>query len=134
MEWEGVPTVIRPATGTCEPNVGLDSSTYTIDFTKQTGLPENWTISNYATVTYDSSMGAEFTFAKRYDAPQLWTDFYVFPPVTVETVMQVAPGQGIISSSVLISDDLDEIDWEFSGNNFGYTGSSGMGQNNYYGK
>ena len=48
--------------------------------------------------------------------------------------MQAAPGQGIVSSSVLISDDYDEIDWEFSGNNFGATSSSGQVQTNYYGK
>ena len=33
----------------------------------------------------------------------------------VETVMKVAPGSGIVSASVLLSDDLDEIDWEALG-------------------
>jgi beta-glucanase (GH16 family) len=46
--------------------------------------------------------------------------------------MQAAPGVGIISSAVLISDDEDEIDWEFSGNNFGY--ATGKVQTNYFGK
>ena len=50
----------------------------------------------------------------------------------ISTVMQIAPGKGIISSAVLISDDFDEIDQEFSGNNFGM--SYGQGQNNYFGK
>lgn len=46
--------------------------------------------------------------------------------------MLAAPGTGIISSAVLMSDDQDEIDWEFSGNDF----SSGNGtvQTNYFGK
>jgi hypothetical protein len=42
------------------------------------------------------------------------------------------PGTGMISGSVLISDALDEIDWEWSGNNFGT--SIGKVQTNYYGK
>ena len=100
----------NPVVNTCAPNVGLATSTYSIDFTKQTSLPSGWTISNYATVPF-GPQGAEFTFAKRYDAPQLWTDFYILFG-KVETVMQVAPDQGIVSSAVLISDDLDEIDWE----------------------
>lgn len=46
--------------------------------------------------------------------------------------MQAAPGVGIISSAVLMSDDQDEIDWEWSGNDFA-TGS-GKVQTNYFGK
>jgi beta-glucanase (GH16 family) len=38
----------------------------------------------------------------------------------------------MISGSVLISDALDEIDWEWSGNNFGT--STGIVQTNYYGE
>lgn len=119
-------------TGVCNSKVGLPTSTYSMDFTKQTALPVNWTIANYETVTYGSK-GAEFSFAKRYDSPQIWTDFYILFG-RVDTVMQVAPRQGIISSSVLISDDFDEIDLEFSGNDFGTPDSTGLGQNNYFGK
>ena len=46
--------------------------------------------------------------------------------------MQAALGTGIISSAVLMSDDLDEIDWEWSGSNFG--SPSGKVQTNYFGK
>ena len=48
--------------------------------------------------------------------------------------MQVAPGKGIITSTVLFSDYLDEIDWEFCGNDFGVLTSEEGGQNNYFGK
>ncbi|KAF1349890.1 concanavalin A-like lectin/glucanase domain-containing protein [Delphinella strobiligena] len=102
----------NPVVNTCTPNSGLDTSTCSIDFTKQTTIPSGWTISNYANVPF-GPQGAEFTFAKRYDAPQLWTDFYILFG-KVETVMQVAPGQGIVSSAVLMSDDLDEIDWDLA--------------------
>ena len=120
----------NPVTATCSPTLALGSSTYLVDFTQQTTLPPNWTIANYETIDYGSN-GAEFTFAKRYDAPYIWTNFHIFYG-RVETVIQAAPGTGMISSSVLISDDLDEIDWEWSGNNFGT--STGKVQTNYYGK
>lgn len=42
--------------------------------------------------------------------------------------MQAASGQGIISSIVLESDDLDEVDWEFLG------GNSTHAETNYFGK
>jgi len=47
--------------------------------------------------------------------------------------MRAAPGIGIISSASLMSDDQDEIDWEFSGNDF-HMGGSGNVQTNYFGK
>ena len=42
--------------------------------------------------------------------------------------MKAATGQGVISSIVLESDDLDEVDWEFTGTNTTH------GETNYYGK
>ena len=46
----------------------------------------------------------------------------------VDYVIQAAPGQGIVSSAVLQSDDLDEIDWEWLG------GDDTQAQSNYFGK
>lgn len=46
----------------------------------------------------------------------------------VEYTIKAAPGTGIVSSAVLQSDDLDEIDWEWLG------GSSDQVQSNYFGK
>ncbi|KAF2237186.1 glycoside hydrolase family 16 protein [Viridothelium virens] len=123
---------IKSSVGACTPNPGLNTSHYYVDFTQQSSLPAEWILANYETVTFGSH-GAEFTFNKRYDAPNIWTDFYIFFG-HVDVVMQAAPGQGIVSSSVLISDDYDEIDWEFSGNNFGAISSSGQVQTNFYGK
>ncbi|KAI9719880.1 MAG: hypothetical protein M1828_006010 [Chrysothrix sp. TS-e1954] len=97
------------------------------------GLENVESLAAYESVTY-GDQGAIFTFAKQYDAPQMWTNFYILFG-RVSTVMQIAPGKGIISSSVLISDDFDEIDQEFSGNNFGGAlAAYGRGQNNYFGK
>ena len=46
----------------------------------------------------------------------------------VEFQLKSAPGVGIVSSAVLQSDDLDEIDWEWLG------GDSSQVQSNYFGK
>ncbi|KAK4635307.1 putative glycosidase crf1 [Fulvia fulva] len=55
------------------------------------------------------------------------TNFYIFFG-RVDVVMKAASGTGIVSSIVLESDDLDEIDWEFIG------GSNNQVQSNFYGK
>ncbi|KAI1810138.1 concanavalin A-like lectin/glucanase domain-containing protein [Poronia punctata] len=124
---------------TCSPNPGLDEYSYNIDFTQASPetIQRDWTTSNYATITYNTKAknGAEFTYGKRFDAPQLFSNFYIFFG-RVDVEMQVAPGTGIISSSVLMSDDFDEIDWEMSGNNFNLAGRypNGVVQNNYFSK
>lgn len=46
----------------------------------------------------------------------------------VEFVIQAAPGTGIVSTALLQSDDLDEIDFEFLG------GDGNNVQTNYFGK
>lgn len=104
-----------------------------MDFTKETKVPSDWTLSNYATLNF-GPLGAEFTFNKRFDSPQLWSNFFLlFGKVEVE--MRIANGTGMISSAVLISDDFDEIDFEWSGNNFGNSAwKAGKGQCNYFGK
>ncbi|TVY32096.1 putative extracellular glycosidase [Lachnellula subtilissima] len=71
--------------------------------------------------------GAEFTVAKRLDSPTIQSKFNImFGSVSV--VMKAATGTGIVSSIVLESDDLDEIDWEFMG------GNSTHAETNYFGK
>ena len=53
-------------------------------------------------------------FLERYDSQQLYSNFY-FLFGRVEFVVQAAPGPGIISDMMTLSDDLDELDWEFRG-------------------
>ncbi|OAP59546.1 hypothetical protein AYL99_06844 [Fonsecaea erecta] len=125
------PAPCSQSTSSCPPIPGLATSEYFMDFSQQTTTPSDWILADYATVGYGSPNGANFTFAKRYDAPYIWTRFYVLFG-RIEVVVQAAPGAGIITSSVMMSDDLDEIDWEWSGNNF--AGSSGAVQTNYFGK
>lgn len=75
---------------------------------------------------YDSN-GASFTVAQGGDAPQLGSLFYIMFG-RVEISLKAAPGAGIVSSLVLQSDTLDEIDIEWLGANPDEI------QSNYFGK
>lgn len=55
-------------------------------------------------------LGAEFTIHKQGDAPTLETEF-AFLFGVAEVKMRAANGTAVVSSIVLESDDLDEIDW-----------------------
>lgn len=71
--------------------------------------------------------GANFTIAEKGDSPTIRSEFYIFGG-RVEIWMKAAPGQGIISSVMLLSDDLDEVDLEFLG------GNGTAVQTNFFGK
>ncbi|RMZ75774.1 hypothetical protein DV738_g5308, partial [Chaetothyriales sp. CBS 135597] len=71
--------------------------------------------------------GAEFTVAQQGDSPTVISSWYIMFG-HVEFVIKAAPGQGIVSSAVLQSDCLDEIDWEWLG------GNNDQVQSNYFGK
>ena len=53
---------------------------------------------------------ATFTINQKGDAPTIQSNFYIFWG-SVSVIMKASSGQGIVSSIVLESDDLDEIDW-----------------------
>ncbi len=76
--------------------------------------------------TYGSN-GVSFTVAKSGDSPQLTSKWYIMFG-KVDIYVKAAPGAGIVSSFVLQSDDLDEIDWEWLG------ADGGEVQTNYFGK
>jgi glycosyl hydrolase family 16 len=107
--------------GACPPDSAL-GKTVTIDFTK--GQSDSFTASGNP--TYDSN-GLSLTVARSGDAPGLTSRWYIMFG-RVDIVMKAAPGAGIVSSSVLQSDDLDEIDWEWLG------ASPDQVQTNYFGK
>lgn len=68
-----------------------------------------------ATVEYTGD-GAVFSISSEGNAPTVSSEKYIFFG-RVDVEVQAAHGDGIISSIVLQSDDLDEIDWEWVGNN-----------------
>ncbi|KAF2863168.1 glycoside hydrolase family 16 protein [Piedraia hortae CBS 480.64] len=115
----------NPLKATCPEDVGLDASSFTSDF-KKPNANASWSAAAYTDMTYGQN-GAEFSIQKATQAPTVSTDFY-FLFGRVDVRMKAAPGQGIISSIVLMSDTKDELDWEFTG------GNNKQVQTNFFGK
>ncbi|GJN68714.1 extracellular cell wall glucanase Crf1 [Purpureocillium lilacinum] len=111
----------NPLNTQCPPNTAL-GMTVNVDFRK--GGVNSFAASG--SPKYDSD-GVAFTVARGGDAPQLNSLFYIMFG-RVDVVMKAAPGAGIVSSLVLESDDLDEIDIEWLGSN------PDEMQSNYFGK
>jgi beta-glucanase (GH16 family) len=109
---------------TCPKDLGLPLGAFSSDFTQ--GKSASWSTAAYSTMSYGSS-GAEFSISGPKQAPTMETDFYIFFG-RISVKAKAAPGAGIVSSIVLESDDLDEIDWEFIG------GDTSHVQTNFYGK
>ena len=107
----------------CPTNTALGTN-HTYDFTTSSA-DDTWNTTAGA-ITYGSA-GAEFTINVRGDAPTIQTEFYLFFG-EVEVWMKAATGAGVVSSIVLESDDLDEVDWELIG------GNTTHAQSNYFGK
>lgn len=119
-------TACNPTEKTCPDDTGLNSATYTADFTKGESALSSWSPAIGTTLSY-SDQGALFSITKQGVSPTIGSDFYIFFG-RVEVTAKLAPGTGIVSSFVLQSDDLDEIDWEFLGADSGYI------QTNFFGK
>ncbi|KAK0617957.1 concanavalin A-like lectin/glucanase domain-containing protein [Bombardia bombarda] len=112
----------NPLYSTCSPNTALGMA-IDVEFTQ--GAVNSFVASGGA-VTYGSD-GAVFTVSAPGEAPQLTSLFYIMFG-RVEVTMKCAPGAGIVSSLVLQSDDLDEIDMEWLG------ADDSEVQTNYFGK
>ncbi|KAL4940231.1 concanavalin A-like lectin/glucanase domain-containing protein [Aspergillus oleicola] len=102
-------TDCNPTEETCDPDTGLSSWTFTTDFTSGDDAFDGWNITSGNVES--TSLGAAFTINEQGDAPTIETDFYIFFGY-LEVEMRAANGTGIISTAILESDDLDEIDWE----------------------
>lgn len=117
-------TPCNPLNATCpnDPALGLNHTFY---------FNESSTVTNTFNITAGSLVyglnGTEFTVAKKGDSPTIQSQWYIFFG-SVSIVMKAASGQGIISSIVLESDDLDEVDWELMG------GNGTHAETNYFGK
>ena len=107
--------------GSCPPDTALGKSV-NIDFTS--GASDSFTAQGNP--TYGSN-GASFTVAASGDSPLLVSKWYIMFG-HVEFSVKAAPGVGIVSSAILQSDDLDEIDFEW----LGYDDNNV--QTNYFGK
>lgn len=117
-------TTCNPLNTTCPPDLALGLN-HTFVFNTSTTVTDSFNITA-GSLTYGTN-GAEFTINKKGDSPTIQSQFYIFFG-SVSVVMQAATGQGVISSIVLESDDLDEVDWEFMG------GNGTHAETNYFGK
>ena len=109
----------------CEPNTALGVSNYTIDFETNMMSTRVWN-TTAGTIDYADD-GAEFTINAKGDSPTVKSRFYIFFG-QLEVIMKAASGKGVVSSIVILSDALDEIDWEWIG------GNSTHVQTNYFAK
>ncbi|KAH7316852.1 concanavalin A-like lectin/glucanase domain-containing protein [Stachybotrys elegans] len=78
-------------------------------------------------VQYDAETGGRFQITRQGESTTIMSKFYFFWGRT-EIWLKTAPGTGIISSVMLLSDTLDEVDWEVLGSN------STHASTNYFGK
>ncbi|KAI6250828.1 hypothetical protein HI914_01041 [Erysiphe necator] len=119
-------TDCNPMNDNCPNNPALGTS---YDFT----LNNSSIVNKFFNVTSGyiryGNKSAGFAVSKRGDSPTLQSKFYVMFG-TVSVFMRAASGQGIISSIVLQSDDLDEIDWNFFGGNGTHIESNYCGKGN----
>ncbi|KAL5359000.1 concanavalin A-like lectin/glucanase domain-containing protein [Aspergillus floccosus] len=102
-------TSCNPMKKTCPADTGLSTYTLSTDFTSGDSAFKRWNVT--AGSVTSTSLGAEFVINEQGDAPTLESDFYIFFGY-VEFKMRAANGTGIVSTVLLESDDLDEIDWE----------------------
>ncbi|CAP69281.1 uncharacterized protein PODANS_1_9470, partial [Podospora anserina S mat+] len=101
--------LINNPLATCPANTAL-GMTINVDFRR--GSVDSFIASGGAP-SY-SSDGVTFSVSRPGEAPQLSSLFYIMFG-RVEVTMKAAPGAGIVSSLVLLSDTLDEIDFEWLG-------------------
>ena len=118
-------TFCNPMNVTCPPNPALGINNATWDFVNGTLDANIWNTTSGKTSRI--SNGRSFQINKRHDSPTIQSNFYIMWG-QVSVVMRAATGQGIVSSVVLQSDDLDEVDWEWIGGNNTHV------QTNYFGK
>jgi len=117
-------TDCNPMKNTSCPSDPALGKTITVDFTK--GASDQFTLADGTSLTYGDN-GAEFVMKSETDAPTISSAWYIFWG-TVSVITRAAPGTGIVSSFILESDDLDEVDWEWLG------GDSTEVETNYFGK
>ncbi|KAH8722149.1 concanavalin A-like lectin/glucanase domain-containing protein [Ilyonectria robusta] len=119
-------TDCNPLEKSCPADPAFGAQTAACDFTKNGASCDIFHELPGTDLTYNSK-GANFIIQKESNAPTVRSNNYLFFG-RVDVVVQAAEGQGIVTSAVLQSDDLDEIDWEWVG------GDNAQVQTNYFSK
>ncbi|KAL2020428.1 hypothetical protein VTK56DRAFT_8471 [Thermocarpiscus australiensis] len=109
----------------CPNPKAVGSQVVDVDFRK--GASSFFKLADGTTLTYDNGLGAVFSINKETDAPTITSNKYIFFG-QVDVTVRASQGVGVVTSFVLQSDDLDEIDWEWLG------GDAKEVQTNYFSK
>ena len=96
----------------CTNPKAVGSKAVDIDFRQ--GANSFFKLADGTSLKYDSGLGAVFSISKETDAPTISSNKYIFFG-QVDVTVRAARGVGVVTSFVLQSDDLDEIDWEWLG-------------------
>ncbi|KAJ4337735.1 hypothetical protein N0V87_004483 [Didymella glomerata] len=119
--WAQTHTACNPLNTTGCPDMEALGGNATF-FWNKTGIPTGskvWEKQNQGSIDWSEDAqggGATFTIERSGDSPMVQSKFYMLFG-RFEVVMKAAPGTGIVSSAILQSEALDEIDWEFLGTN-----------------
>lgn len=105
----------------CPPDPAL-AGTASFDFVTE-GPSDRF--SSVGPISYDKTNGGVYTISKHGDAPTISSKFYIMFG-HVEFVVKASQGTGIVSSAIMQSDCLDEIDFEWLG------GDNAQVQTNYF--
>ncbi|RKF76771.1 putative glycosidase crf1 [Golovinomyces cichoracearum] len=117
-------TDCNPLEKSCPPKPGLGTSVFA-DFT--TGESDYWKPLEPTKVVYDPAEGMKLSIKTPTDSSTMaLTKYIMFGHI--DMVAKASHGNGIVSSFVLLSQDLDEIDWEWIG------GDNNNVQTNFFGK
>lgn len=120
-------TDCNPLNSTCPSNPALGTTlSETYNATTTEFNPNLWTIEAGESLIQFGKEGAQLPLSGPKDTVTIKSNFYIFWG-TVEFIMKASPGTGLISTVILLSQDLDEIDWEVKG------GNTTSVSNNYYG-
>lgn len=96
----------------CPNPKAVGSKPVDIDFRK--GANSFFKLADGTSLKYDSNLGAVFSISKETEAPTISSNQYIFFG-QVDVTVRASRGVGVVTSFVLQSDDLDEIDWEWLG-------------------
>ncbi|KAK4219900.1 concanavalin A-like lectin/glucanase domain-containing protein [Rhypophila decipiens] len=118
-------TVCNPLEKKCPNDKAVGSKPVVVDYTQ--GKNDFFDVFDGTTLTYDKDLGAVFSIENKMQAPTVGSHKTIFFG-KVEVELRAAKGAGIVTSLVLQSLDLDEIDWEWIGNDVAQV------QTNYFSK
>lgn len=118
-------TECDPTKKDCPNDKAVGSKAVDVDFRK--GANSFFKVADGTSLKYDGNLGAVFSIGKETDAPTISSSKYILFG-QVDVTVRAARGVGVVTSFVLQSDDLDEIDWEWLG------GDNTQVQTNYFSK